>query len=64
MLLISIFLQKLSNNRWSLRPLIDFTYNPSRAQWALKSPFMRLERQNNSDTGPLPRDQRHTELIH
>jgi len=54
----------MSNNRWSLRPLIDFTYNPSRAQWALKSPFMRLERQNNSDTGPPPRDQRHTELIH
>lgn len=34
-------------------------HNPSRAQWALKSPFMWLEPQNNSDIRPLLRDQRH-----
>lgn len=46
-----------------LRPLMDFTYNPSRAQWALKSPFTCLERQNNGDTGPPARYQRHTALM-
>lgn len=37
----------------------DFGHNPSRVQWTLKSPFMWLQRQNNSDIRPLLRDQRH-----